>query len=62
MSVFLGASPTTKKATAQAEKAPARDLGGLSRAELAEEAARMGLRFTTKTTKAQLRAMIEEAL
>ena len=62
MSVFLGASPTTKKTASKAEKAPARDLGGLSRADLAEKAARMGLRFTTRTTKAQLVAMIEEAL
>lgn len=32
-----------------------------TKAELAREAARLGLRYTTKTTKAQLAAMIEEA-
>lgn len=60
MSVFLGALPT-KKAAVQAEEAPGRELGDLSRSELAEEAARLGLRFNTRTTKAELRAMIEEA-
>lgn len=58
MGTYVGMSQQQAGAIAAPASRPARKEP--TKAELARDAARLGLRYTTKTTKAQLAAMIEE--
>lgn len=59
MGTYVGMSQRQAGAIAAPVAPPARKEP--TKAELAREAARLGLKYTTKTTKAELAAMIEGA-